>query len=305
VLSGFLVSGLLFEERFRDGRVRLGRFLIRRAFKIYPPFWLLLGYGLGLSLLRGKAIAWKELGIELAFLQNYFPGLWQHTWSLAVEEHFYLLLAGAFLIAAPIGGTAFRRAVPWSVLCLGIVCLGFRFLEADRTFDVYEHHFPTHMRIDSLGFGVLAAWLFHCHRESVLSFANRYRPALLVFGLLGFLPAFFSEIGQTAYLQTVGFTCHSLSAGFLLVGALATHQPLGRLGQLLSSLGRRSYSIYIWHIPVERASNALALKIHDPNLAWSAYAIVYLLGTFGVGLVMAKAVEFPALRLRDRIFPNG
>jgi peptidoglycan/LPS O-acetylase OafA/YrhL len=83
VLSGFLVSGLLFKEYKRTGTVSPGRFFIRRAFKIYPAFWLLI---LGTVILRfrnyGK-VDWLGLAHELFFIQNYMPGPWGHTWSLA------------------------------------------------------------------------------------------------------------------------------------------------------------------------------------------------------------------------------
>lgn len=97
VLSGFLVSGLIFKEHSTSGAFRTKRFLIRRAFKIYPLYYLLL--------LLGLAWLWPTLHTypagpsgtafaEAIFMQNYYPGYGYyplgHTWSLAVEEHFYL-----------------------------------------------------------------------------------------------------------------------------------------------------------------------------------------------------------------------
>ncbi|MCW1916485.1 acyltransferase [Luteolibacter sp. GHJ8] len=111
VLSGFLVSGLLFREHDRSGRIDAKRFLIRRGFKIYPPFWLLILATVVLGALRGRGLEWEKIWAELLFVQNYFPGIWVHTWSLAVEEHFYLLLTFAFLLAL-----RFRRDCPFSVI---------------------------------------------------------------------------------------------------------------------------------------------------------------------------------------------
>ena len=104
VLSGFLVSGLLFREFLKKRRVDGVRFLIRRGFKIYPAFYLFLFisflvagvYSPDPSVWRG----WPGLFVysqsqvfgELLFLQNYLGSFWSHTWSLAVEEHFYFAL---------------------------------------------------------------------------------------------------------------------------------------------------------------------------------------------------------------------
>jgi peptidoglycan/LPS O-acetylase OafA/YrhL len=93
VLSGFLISGLLFSEYRKRHAISFKRFFIRRGLKIYPAFY---GY-----LLLTAITSYKVLGSmtppaqylhEIFFVQNYWPGVWNHTWSLAVEEHFYIFL---------------------------------------------------------------------------------------------------------------------------------------------------------------------------------------------------------------------
>ena len=89
VLSGFLVSGLLFREYQERGAVRPGRFLIRRGFKIYPAF-----YTMAIPILLLAQAPARQVVSELFFVQNYLlPNFFGYTWTLAVEEHFYLLLA--------------------------------------------------------------------------------------------------------------------------------------------------------------------------------------------------------------------
>src|ERR1019366_6522082 len=106
VLSGFLISGLLFTDWKRTGRLSIGRFFLRRGLKIYPGFYVfLLITALSLRLHGGRF--WNEV----LFLQDYLPNFWAHTWSLAVEEHFYLLLPFVLLIfskSATPGKTFFR-----------------------------------------------------------------------------------------------------------------------------------------------------------------------------------------------------
>src|SRR5688572_1880780 len=98
VLSGFLVSGLFFKDLAQRGTVSPGHFLIRRAFKIYPAFWLLILVTAIFHFCTLGQVSLKALFAELFFYQNYVTGLWLHTWTLAIEEHFYLILAGIFYV---------------------------------------------------------------------------------------------------------------------------------------------------------------------------------------------------------------
>ena len=89
VLSGFLVSGLLYKEIKNYNTLSYRNFFLRRGLKIYPAFYFLIAITL---FLYNFDITTGALISELLFVQNYFSSLWAHTWSLAVEEHFYLTL---------------------------------------------------------------------------------------------------------------------------------------------------------------------------------------------------------------------
>src|SRR5437870_3427941 len=121
VLSGFLVSGLLFAEWQHHGRMLALRFLVRRAFKIYPPFYLLLATT-GLLVWRAGNVSSdyvRALVAEAAYVQNYREGVWNHTWSLAIEEHFYLLLPLSLLLLLRREGKD-----PFAPLMIGVPVLG-------------------------------------------------------------------------------------------------------------------------------------------------------------------------------------
>ncbi len=92
VLSGFLISGLLFNEYKKTGGINLRRFFIRRGFKIYPAFWAMLLGSVLIAFAYHKHFYGAYWLHEVLFIQNYLPGIWRHTWSLAVEEHFYIVL---------------------------------------------------------------------------------------------------------------------------------------------------------------------------------------------------------------------
>lgn len=135
-LSGYLITGLLLDERSRSGRISLMRFYVRRAARLAPALCLMLAATSALLLAMGGQAARLAVGAipSLFYVTNYyalahgdFPAVFGPTWSLAVEEHFYLIwpCALAFLI---------RRR--WSVqrlltltLAVCLAALALRFLE--------------------------------------------------------------------------------------------------------------------------------------------------------------------------------
>jgi peptidoglycan/LPS O-acetylase OafA/YrhL len=161
VLRGFLVSSLLFQEYERTGRIALGRFLVRRGFKIYPAFWFFIAATIVGMMAVGKPVKTINLAAELCFIQNYVPGLWNHTWSLAVEEHFYILIGGLMLW---ISGrkTEMKTSALVPVVCVGVmVGCGLTRIATWHfmPFTMRGYMFPSHLRFDSLMAGVLLAYL--------------------------------------------------------------------------------------------------------------------------------------------------
>jgi len=105
VLSGFLVSGLLFNEYKQRGDISIKRFYARRAWKIYPAFYLfIVSTYLYCRFVVGNKLPDRVMAREIFFFQNYLPGMWNHTWSLAVEEHFYCILPLILLFMVRRGG---------------------------------------------------------------------------------------------------------------------------------------------------------------------------------------------------------
>ena len=163
VLSGFLVSGLLFREYIAKGEIDVWRFLIRRGFKIYPSFWILILITVGMNFLLQAEPRKLAILSELAFLQNYGQALWNHTWTLAVEEHFYigLVLVVYLLVRFKQTSKDVLQSIPAVALTVMLVTL------LNRSWNTFQYPwsfkanvFVTHMRVDSLMFGVLLSWFF-------------------------------------------------------------------------------------------------------------------------------------------------
>ncbi len=297
VLSGFLVSGLLFREHEKFGCISAKHFLVRRGFKIYPPFWLLISFTVAVMAFRHHKFDLKGLASELLFIQNYQPGLWVHTWSLAVEEHFYLFLLLFLLLLSRRCPTAKAfRPVPAAFVILAILCLSLRFFTPVIT--------PSHLRMDSLFAGVFISYLYHFFRDDLLNWGRRHRLKLFLFGTLLFCPPFIFPLEITPFIVTVGLTLLYVGGGFLLIAALVTPVPRRGPAKALAYVGSHSYSIYLWHMPVTMSLVPKVNRILGTTENWFVYAGVYLIGSVLFGIFMAAVIEFPVLRVRDHLFPS-
>ena len=316
VLSGFLISGLLFREHQRYRTIRFRQFFIRRGFKIYPPFYLLIVSTGGIAIVNHWNRPWKRIVAEGLFIQNYFPGLWGQTWSLAIEEHFYVLLP--LLL---IGLTHFSRnrtdpfrALPRIYLLLVITTLAlrvgaaarfsFEFMDAN-TF-VYTMLYPTHLRIDSLFLGVLAGYVYHYHQTNLRKWIGPRSGWLLALSMLLLLPNFLWPLLNTPYHYTFGFTLTAGAYAVIVLLSVVHGFRLGPIGKRLvgafAYVGARSYSIYLWHLAVLMALQTV-LPLWGAT-SWWLTSLLYIVGSLLVGLTMASVIETPMLRVRDRLFPS-
>lgn len=303
VLSGFLVSGLLFKEHRTFGDIERKNFLIRRGFKIYPPFWIMLIITNLIIVVFNNPVRWNELLSEALFIQNYRAGIWNHTWSLAVEEHFYiiLLLTISLLAKKPSAKCPFRR-IPTIFAVLAIACLSFRIATTSVfPFSSRTHVFPTHLRIDSLFFGVLLSYFFHFHRDRFLAFSKRYAAPMLGFSSAALLTPFVVPL-SSPFFTTIGFTMIYVASGALLCAILTLNLPERTLYFIVSKIGSHSYSIYLWHIPVSMMLVPFIMeKLSLSN--WFIWFTLYIVFSCVLGVIITRCIEFPILAFRNRHFP--
>lgn len=300
VLSGFLVGGLLFSERLRMGEVAVGRFLVRRGFKIYPAFWVMVAVTVAMAWFRDEPVRPLAVVSELLFLQNYGPGLWVSTWSLAVEEHFYLLLALAFVLWGR-GGFRFPAGRVPALILIGMAlvfiarCLTQWLVPQELKLTLWG----SHIRLDGLMFGALLAYYHHHHRPALAAFVRRWRtPLALAAAALLSTPFLADATGM--FMRTLGFTLIYLGYGAVLLlmvhGAALTAWPW----RVMAFTGQHSYGIYLWHLPI-------GAYLHEPIMAGRASdrgsLIIYLSLAIVGGIVLSRLIEVPFLHLRDRYFP--
>lgn len=303
VLSGFLISSLLFQEWKARGGIDFRRFYIRRAFKIYPAFYLLLLTTVLINLARpgipSHPVTWKAMLAEASFVQNYFPGVWPHTWSLAVEEHFYIALPIVLWLlyrrrrahADPF------RALPSIFMTVATIEIVLRIATTwHLTTAATELRYmaPSHLRIDALLFGVLLSYYRHFQPEKFDQLRMGIASLMLIVVtmiLLALVPL------NNLIMHTVGFTLVYFGFGLLLVRTIDArpHKYAALLTAPLAKIGYYSYSIYLWHGWVCRLLPRTTLI----GLLGCILAAVLL------GALMGKVIEYPALALRDRLFPRA
>jgi peptidoglycan/LPS O-acetylase OafA/YrhL len=313
VLSGFLVSGLLFKEAGEHGTVSIRRFLIRRGFKIYPAFWAMLAFTIAWGLSHHGSIPWKEYFCELFYFQNYGVSICFHTWSLAVEEHFYFLLAGVFWILKRRAGGKnainFNR-IPDLFLAVAVLCLVSRFITWAVIIGVTNENIHWFMHadlalLDALFFGVMLSHFWHNRwNEQIKQRLARWRWAFAVVGLALLLPGV-TEVMDIQWFRIFGFTLAYLGAGSLVLSCLAydyIRYPV--FVSWLAWLGKHSYSVYLWHVSVGACLFPwISVKLNTwPG--WALDALIYFASCWLVGILMARILEFPLLRVRNRLFPN-
>ncbi|MFT5284546.1 MAG: peptidoglycan/LPS O-acetylase OafA/YrhL [Planctomycetota bacterium] len=306
VLSGYLIAGLLFREYKLNQNIRFGRFLVRRGLKIYPAFYFLLAITVLTAWVTRGTVPRNWLS-ELLFMQSYFGGIWGHTWSLAIEEHFYLVLPLALFLLLKLK-TSTRDTFAWIPrvcvgLCLAILAL--RCVNALTTeFSPLTHFKPTHIRADALIFGVLLSYLHNFRTKSFEDFCSRYYYCLVAGGLWLWLPAFLGDLKTTPFLYSLGFTQFYIGSGMLVSAFVVRGIRANRFTKTLATIGTFSYSIYLWHWPVKVWGVQWLRSLEVEWLTNGLVFTLYLASSVLVGVLMAKLVEFPVLRFRDRFFPR-
>lgn len=316
VLSGFLVSGLLFREYLKFGSINPKLFLIRRGFKIYPIFYLsLILYILPRILLHKLDLG--KLVYDLIFVQNYALGwgyLYAASWSLAVEEHFYFGLALLLWLifnrklisfeTKPKKFSNFEKLIVFILLLILVI----RFV-SNSYFpdDVVRYITMTHLRIDSLFFGVLISYWYHFKIEKLANFYKNYQVKLLVlaFTMLLFTP--FIEPLNSFFVKTIGFTMLYISFGILLLHFLIDKNVNNQINGLfsvkgvnfISKIGFCSYSIYVIHSFV---INWLGFLLPIKN-RFFAFTVIFSVSVIA-GFIMTYVIEKFFLNYRDKFFPS-
>ncbi|MBP0590988.1 acyltransferase [Paraburkholderia sp. LEh10] len=299
-LSGFLVGGLLLRQYAETGHVDARRFIVRRMFKIWPAYYVLILF----HAIAGRHPLDTFLWQNLTHLQNYFGTSISQTWSLAVEEHFYLILPAVLLLFARWklrAGSIIGVLGSICALVLVARCIVVAGGNLDAAF------FYTQYRIDSLLYGVILAAIYWMKPDVYQSIAKRTGLLLAVVGVLVAWLAFATK--HVPLDESIGYTIQAIGFCAFIV-LMLEHSAKVRNAfpyRAMAWLGVYSYGIYLWHSlalapgdMVIRKATALGLP---PVATWVVALSVQAAIAIIAGYVMTRAVEYPFLRLRNALYP--
>ncbi|HLZ30753.1 MAG TPA: acyltransferase [Chloroflexota bacterium] len=254
VLSGFLISGLLLDARAKPGYFR--NFYARRVLRIFPVYYLVLAFMFLVAPRLGNWVHTEGIGGTavwyVAYLANVHAALrgptftaLGPTWSLAVEEQFYLVWPLIVLLCN-------RRRL--TLACIAIIVLAplIRVGLLLGGMDLWGVYALTPARMDGFALGAGLALLARSERR-LASYARLGRTAVLLggTGLVALAVWQGSFRWDTVGMETAGFSLGALAFGGLLWLAIAPGRVAGWLQvPVLRSFGRYSYAIYLLQVPI-------------------------------------------------------
>jgi peptidoglycan/LPS O-acetylase OafA/YrhL len=310
VLSGFLITSLLVDEWRKRGRVDLRAFWLRRARRLFPALALVViavgAYAVfvarpdELDRIRGDtfgsllyAANWRQLFESSYFAQLATPSPLRHTWSLGIEEQWYLVWPLALIVLLRI--TAGRR---WAVIGLTTaLAIGSAVLMA-ALFDPGDPsrvYYGTDTRAQALLLGAALALLLARPRRrrrqasATASLIGLELAGIVAVAYLGWL---WTHVADTStWLYTGGFLVEGVAVAALIAAATRPYSPI--VGPVLSiaplrAVGRISYGVYLWHWPVYVYLTPARTGFDDAQLLAVRLAV-----TFGLALVSYHLIEQP------------
>lgn len=313
-LSGYLITTLLMDEKKRSGRIDIWKFYLRRAFRLFPPLvvTLIIAYWLvWLGVLNG-GISWTGVLAQLLYFANYYglffdPGNTTAAgtgilWSLAVEEHFYLIYPAALAGLLALGLSRPQIVITLAMACLAVLAWRM-YLASLPNFLPERTYYSSDTRVDSIIFGCLLALAVNPRDESSGSsnpFLQPKSAALLVSA--GLILIITIVVRDVFFRETLRYTLQGLALLPVFYFAIrhAAYFPFSLLNHpVVVKIGVYSYAIYLIHYIIVCAL--------EKNVSWLANVKpLLLLATFGLAVIYASMIEhfvdsyFRRLRKRFR-----
>lgn len=301
-LSGFLITMLLLEERAITGRIAFKAFYIRRALRLLPALFLFLTIWTTILVVQFPAFVGLTLGNALAvalYVANWAKiagfglGIFAHTWSLAIEEQYYIAWPLLLAFALPRRNRSLAGVLLITTAAAVIYRLIFAIHGATHT-RLYEG-LDTHADSLLVG-GVLAAIVL----SGLVSRSPRGQSIMSIVGAAASaaLLVLFVVTEQSPHLffaTTLAATATAAVIAAIFVEGFPTTLLTVRP---LVALGRISYGVYLWHFPVFFYSGVLIRDASTPFSVHLTHSAAAWTATIAIASLSFRLVERPFLALK-------
>jgi peptidoglycan/LPS O-acetylase OafA/YrhL len=304
VISGFLITGILLAQKndsiYPKSKL-IGSFIIKRALRLFPVYFLFLLFLYALSLKGGlwlgeKSDMWHYFTYtqNFLFMKKVVPSpLLFHTWSLAVEEQFYLIWPFIIFLIPRKAELPVLLFVFFSGILAKIYFLNF--FPCEGTIKGL-----TLIHFDTLGAGALLAYCIHYEKTKFLSFWDRFGDLIFGIGFVssvsltaaGVNDSFFLPLSITIMASALVYICAHKKKSIL--------DPLLNI-RALASIGKISYGLYLFHKPVPFFFTYLYSKTGlAPIHNWIVLLIIYLTIALMIAALSFRFIEKPILKLKEK-----
>lgn len=299
VISGFLITHLLLKENEISDTISIRNFYARRALRILPAFyvyWILAVVSLTNPFHRMQ-IVWPEAISSLLYVANYYHGLhghpstlFSHTWSLGVEEQFYVLWPCVFVFfrrRLRVFATTLLFVIPamWAYRA----CLYFAHVSEAYIYTSFE------TRFDAILVGCWFAIAIHTgFANRVIQEMRKSRYLPLTITLLA-ASIWANDLWGREYRDLGSFTVDPLLVATLILQLITLKGGAWMDGRIFSYLGKISYSTYLYQQLVLPVVHRVM-----PNSPHLLYSSIGLLCVWAVASASFEIVEKPFLRLKKK-----
>ena len=296
VVSGVLVSRPFLRDFYNSNSTNIKGFYIRRAFKILPSYYFFLFATYLLfaffPCVNNESLTFKlsELPQYLFFYRNYAgpPPRWafEHTWSLCVEEHFYLFMPLAFLLLGYFKNFSQKLLLP---IIAGLLFIAITIKVLFNIYSFAEYPTSTHNRLDTFLWGILINIILLKHQE-VYKLVQNNKWVLIIGLILIFLPLFFRSPND---VHEIYIRCLSPIGITLIV--LSFFEYRNSKLKILQLISFFSYNLYLWHQPIAKF---VICKI-GYNF-WGG--VTYFVASISVAIITTLLIETTFISVRERFF---
>ncbi|TGL85083.1 acyltransferase [Leptospira congkakensis] len=323
VLSGYLISNGLKREWLLNQKIDYKQFFIKRSLRIFPAyyFYLIITYlvvtailqkgGENFSLSGNQSdpnssllMSYQNFKYDLIYLSDYFASYNIHTWSLAIEEKFYLFfpfVAGLLLFSLKGKNQGF------TLLFLYLLPLVFRVFYYVSYGPNIEAFHQFHMRIDDLIAGIIVMEI--TNNQKIRKKLEEFKYHLLGFAFLIYVSNFILLVSENSFYKSIfSYNLYNLSFALFLVVAILGKNQFQKIMSIgfFRPIARLSYTMYLWNLllaPVAFQSLAKPLKQNGfvTPIQFGMVTLQFFVYTFVFSMILYVLIEYPFLKWKSKL----